>query len=74
MELLVVLVVLLCAVFGSAAATTDTNLDTLEPTVIRSPARSVDPDDGFGWAAIFHQIEPILEEDGMEQTLLKTRY
>ena len=64
------LLVLLWAVVRIAATT---NLDTLEPAVIQSPARSTDTNDGFGWAAIFHQIEPILEEDGMEQTLLKTR-
>ena len=49
------------------------NVDTEEPIVIRSPAEA-DPDDGFGWAAIFHQIEPVLETDSINEVLRKTRY
>ena len=65
---------LLCLVFWSAKAiTTETNVDTLEPTVIRSPAAANDSEDGFGWAVLLHQIEPLLEGDSMNTALMKTR-
>lgn len=66
------LLCVLCGIGGFDAVTTETNVDTLEPTLIRSPALS-DTDDGFGWAAIFHQIEPVLQSDSMDEALLKTR-
>ena len=54
-------------------ATTERNVDIMKPIVIRSPAASLDLDDGFGWAAILHQTEPLLEDDTMTQALTKTR-
>lgn len=59
---------------GLEAAFTETNIDTLEPSVIQSPALSTDPDDGFGWAAVFHQVETVLNSDSMEESLRKTKY
>ncbi len=56
------------------ATVTQNNIDTVEPSVIRSPSRNINPDDGFGWAAIFHQVEAVSDTDSMEEVLRKTRY
>lgn len=66
----------LCVSFWAQVETTptETNVDILEPLVIRSPARSVDPDDGFGWATIFHQVVPVLMSDSMDEAIRKTRF
>ena len=37
------------------AVTIQTNVDIEEPSVIRSP--DVGRDDGFGWTAVFHDIQ-----------------
>lgn len=50
------------------------NLDTAEPVVIRSPALEVDSEDGFGWAAILHQVEQVGTGDSMDEALRKTRW
>ena len=50
------------------------NLDTSEPLLIRSPAVSIDPDDGFGWTVIFHELEPVSSTDSVSEVLRKTRY
>ena len=49
------------------------NIDVTEPTVLFSPAVQ-DPNDGFGWSVVLHQISPVLNSDNMEETLRKTRY
>lgn len=66
--------VLLWVDHEAEAITTATNVDISEPTVIRSPAIADDPEDGFGWAAIFHQIEPVLRSDSMDEAIRKTRF
>ena len=58
---------------GFEAIPTESNVDTLEPTVIRSPALGVDPEDGFGWATTFHQVEEVQNGDTMSDVLRKTR-
>ncbi len=64
-----------CLLWEELEATiTQNNIDTVEPSVIRSPSRSINPDDGFGWAAIFHQVEAVSDTDSMEEVLRKTRY
>ena len=68
----VVLFVLMNTWLGIEAITTETNVDTLKPTVIRSPAVS-DPEDGFGWTALFHEVEVVQETDTMDEALRKTR-
>jgi hypothetical protein len=55
------------------AATVQTNVDIEEPSVIRSPARNHDKGDGFGWSAVFHEIEEVMPMDGVSQVLSKTR-
>ena len=74
----VLLEALLCLALWSIgdleAITTETNVDLLEPTVIRSPAMAADAEDGFGWAAIFHQIERVVQGDSMDEAINKTRY
>lgn len=54
--------------------TTESNVDILEPSLIRSPAMSQDPDDGFGWAAILHQTEPVQRGDSISEAIRKTRF
>lgn len=49
------------------------NIDIIEPIVRRSPALDVDMQDGFGWAAIFHQTEKVLPNDSIDEALKKTR-
>lgn len=55
------------------AQTIQTNVDTEEPSVIRSPAAD-NSGDGFGWTAIFHQTEVVQSTDSMSEALRKTRY
>ncbi len=55
-----------------AAIPVQNNVDTEEPTVIKSP-NSADPNDGFGWTALLHQIEVVNDNDDMAQVLSKTR-
>ena len=50
-----------------------TNIDTEEPTVIKSPNPS-DPNDGFGWTAVLHRIEVVNPDDNIAQALSKTRF
>ena len=71
--LLVEVVLIYWEISTLQAVTTEANVDTLEPTVIRSPAMTVDRDDGFGWAAILHQIAPVSANDSMSVALSKTR-
>jgi hypothetical protein len=49
------------------------NVDLVEPILIRSPARG-DPEDGFGWAAILHQVEQASSSDSIDEAIRKTRY
>ena len=65
--------VILTAILLGGILEAQHNVNTEEPIVIRSPAEA-DPDDGFGWAVIFHQIEPVLETDSINEVLRKTRY
>ncbi len=68
------LTIVLCVLlWPTIEAATETNVDTLEPMVIRSPARSVDPEDGFGWTAVLHQVELLQEEDTIDEAFRKTR-
>ena len=67
-----VAVVLLCA--RLEAISTQTNVDTEEPTIIRSPALGTDRDDGFGWTAVLHQMEEVMSTDSLSEALRKTRY
>ena len=53
------------------AVTIQTNVDTEEPTVIRSPARN--SGDGFGWSAVFHEMEQVVPGDDVNDVLRKTR-
>ena len=50
------------------------NVDVLEPLLIRSPASAADPGDGFGWTAVFHELEPVSNGDSTSEVLRKTRY
>lgn len=52
------------------AITIQYNIDTEEPTVIRSPAA---PGDGFGWTAVLHQQEVVSGSDDIRESLRKTR-
>lgn len=72
MFLVEVLHLLLLASLGAPLTETN-NIDVVEPLVIVSPARSADPDDGFGWAAILHQTEIADDRDSMSEALRKTR-
>jgi len=49
------------------------NVDVLEPLLIRSPASAADPKDGFGWTAVFHELEPVARTDSTSEVLRKTR-
>lgn len=62
---------LLCGHLGVEAALVMTNIDTEEPSLIRSPA--VGSGDGFGWAAVFHQFQTVSESDSMAMSLDNTR-
>lgn len=68
------LAVLFWAGVNATGVTIQTNVDTREPTVVRSPPTRPTIADDFGWSAIFHQIEEVdPSTDGMGQTLNKTR-
>ena len=49
------------------------NVDRLEPIVRISPDKTATNNDYFGWAAIFHAIEPVQAADNMEDSLRKIR-
>ena len=49
------------------------NIYANEPIIIRSPA-TTDREDGFGWSAVFHQLEEIRAGDGTTDALRKIRY
>ena len=57
--------------WGMACATTvQTNVDTEEPSVIRSPVSDAD---GFGWTALFHPLSDIEDGDSQSDVLSKLR-
>jgi len=54
-------------------ALTTYNIDVQEPFVIKPPTGAAQPDDAFGWTAIFHQTADVTSSDTISQALDKTR-